>query len=174
MLGSLPLLSFHIGGVEPSDNITRKFAFKVSDILLRGRGAGRSRSDGTSRHIARTLLRTVMARNVVKWRHVGLFMRETLVMCCCSDSSPHPLLQDPPDSTLTSALLSSHRCHRCTLATQQNWPLAIIYSCAQSSATSLLVFCNSRCWIAVASADGAPLHETCISNSFAAIYCLPL
>ncbi|TKS71232.1 Pleckstrin -like proteiny domain-containing family A member 6 [Collichthys lucidus] len=29
VLGSLPLLSFHIGGVEPLDNITRKFAFKV-------------------------------------------------------------------------------------------------------------------------------------------------
>ncbi|XP_035857862.1 pleckstrin homology domain-containing family A member 6 isoform X13 [Sander lucioperca] len=30
VLGSLPLLSFRIGGVEPSDNITRKFAFKVN------------------------------------------------------------------------------------------------------------------------------------------------
>uniref|UniRef100_A0A8P4KIG1 Pleckstrin homology domain containing, family A member 6 n=1 Tax=Dicentrarchus labrax TaxID=13489 RepID=A0A8P4KIG1_DICLA len=29
VLGSLPLLSFQIGGVEPSDNITRKFAFKA-------------------------------------------------------------------------------------------------------------------------------------------------
>ncbi|XP_029286550.1 LOW QUALITY PROTEIN: pleckstrin homology domain-containing family A member 6 [Cottoperca gobio] len=29
VLGSLPLLSFRIRGVEPSDNITRKFAFKV-------------------------------------------------------------------------------------------------------------------------------------------------
>ncbi|KAI3370538.1 hypothetical protein L3Q82_025302, partial [Scortum barcoo] len=29
VLGSLPLLSFRVGGVEPSDNITRKFAFKV-------------------------------------------------------------------------------------------------------------------------------------------------
>uniref|UniRef100_A0A3Q3NFC8 Pleckstrin homology domain containing, family A member 6 n=1 Tax=Mastacembelus armatus TaxID=205130 RepID=A0A3Q3NFC8_9TELE len=29
VLGSLPLLSFRIGGIEPSDNITRKFAFKV-------------------------------------------------------------------------------------------------------------------------------------------------
>ncbi|XP_040015136.1 pleckstrin homology domain-containing family A member 6 isoform X3 [Xiphias gladius] len=29
VLGSLPLLSFRIGGVEPSDNITRRFAFKV-------------------------------------------------------------------------------------------------------------------------------------------------
>ncbi|XP_034023310.1 pleckstrin homology domain-containing family A member 6 [Thalassophryne amazonica] len=29
VLGSLPLLSFRIGGVEPSDNITRKFAFKL-------------------------------------------------------------------------------------------------------------------------------------------------
>ncbi|XP_073324190.1 pleckstrin homology domain-containing family A member 6 [Pagrus major] len=29
VLGSLPLLSFQIGGVEPLDNITRKFAFKV-------------------------------------------------------------------------------------------------------------------------------------------------
>ncbi|XP_026161844.1 pleckstrin homology domain-containing family A member 6 isoform X4 [Mastacembelus armatus] len=28
VLGSLPLLSFRIGGIEPSDNITRKFAFK--------------------------------------------------------------------------------------------------------------------------------------------------
>lgn len=34
VLGSLPLLSFRIGGVEPSDNITRKFAFKVSDIRV--------------------------------------------------------------------------------------------------------------------------------------------
>ncbi|XP_023280546.1 pleckstrin homology domain-containing family A member 6 isoform X1 [Seriola lalandi dorsalis] len=29
VLGSLPLLSFRIGGLEPSDNVTRKFAFKV-------------------------------------------------------------------------------------------------------------------------------------------------
>ncbi|XP_049425173.1 pleckstrin homology domain-containing family A member 6 isoform X4 [Epinephelus fuscoguttatus] len=29
VLGSLPLLSFRIGEVEPSDNITRKFSFKV-------------------------------------------------------------------------------------------------------------------------------------------------
>ncbi|XP_067444631.1 pleckstrin homology domain-containing family A member 6 isoform X3 [Thunnus thynnus] len=29
VLGSLPLLSFRIGGVDPLDNITRKFAFKV-------------------------------------------------------------------------------------------------------------------------------------------------
>ncbi|CAK6979188.1 pleckstrin homology domain-containing family A member 6 isoform X1 [Scomber scombrus] len=29
VLGSLPLLSFQIGGLDPSDNITRKFAFKV-------------------------------------------------------------------------------------------------------------------------------------------------
>ncbi|XP_077429193.1 pleckstrin homology domain-containing family A member 6 isoform X16 [Vanacampus margaritifer] len=29
VLGSLPLLSFRIGGVQPSDNITRKFAFKA-------------------------------------------------------------------------------------------------------------------------------------------------
>nr|XP_057910448.1 pleckstrin homology domain-containing family A member 6 isoform X3 [Doryrhamphus excisus]XP_057910449.1 pleckstrin homology domain-containing family A member 6 isoform X3 [Doryrhamphus excisus] len=29
VLGSLPLLSFRIGGVQPSDNITRKFTFKV-------------------------------------------------------------------------------------------------------------------------------------------------
>ncbi|XP_061542960.1 pleckstrin homology domain-containing family A member 6 isoform X10 [Phycodurus eques] len=29
VLGSLPLLSFRIGGVQPLDNITRKFAFKV-------------------------------------------------------------------------------------------------------------------------------------------------
>ncbi|XP_057701256.1 pleckstrin homology domain-containing family A member 6 isoform X4 [Corythoichthys intestinalis] len=29
VLGSLPLLSFQIGGVQPLDNITRKFAFKV-------------------------------------------------------------------------------------------------------------------------------------------------
>lgn len=36
VLGSLPLLSFRIGGVEPSDNITRKFAFKVSEILVMG------------------------------------------------------------------------------------------------------------------------------------------
>lgn len=38
VLGSLPLLSFQIGGVEPLDNITRKFAFKVSDIRVRSRG----------------------------------------------------------------------------------------------------------------------------------------
>uniref|UniRef100_A0A3B4YW65 Pleckstrin homology domain containing A6 n=1 Tax=Seriola lalandi dorsalis TaxID=1841481 RepID=A0A3B4YW65_SERLL len=31
VLGSLPLLSFRIGGLEPSDNVTRKFAFKVSE-----------------------------------------------------------------------------------------------------------------------------------------------
>lgn len=36
MLGSLPLLSFQIGRVEPFDNITRKFAFKVSKILMEG------------------------------------------------------------------------------------------------------------------------------------------
>ncbi|XP_054641952.1 pleckstrin homology domain-containing family A member 6 isoform X16 [Dunckerocampus dactyliophorus] len=29
VLGSLPLLSFRIGGVQPSDNITRKFTFKA-------------------------------------------------------------------------------------------------------------------------------------------------
>ncbi|XP_069008847.1 pleckstrin homology domain-containing family A member 6 isoform X4 [Embiotoca jacksoni] len=29
VLGSLPLLSFRVGGVKPSDNITRKFVFKV-------------------------------------------------------------------------------------------------------------------------------------------------
>ncbi|XP_061901077.1 pleckstrin homology domain-containing family A member 6 isoform X9 [Entelurus aequoreus] len=29
VLGSLPLLSFRIGGAQPSDNITRKFTFKV-------------------------------------------------------------------------------------------------------------------------------------------------
>ncbi|XP_061639568.1 pleckstrin homology domain-containing family A member 6 isoform X5 [Phyllopteryx taeniolatus] len=29
VLGSLPLLSFRIGGVQPLDNVTRKFAFKV-------------------------------------------------------------------------------------------------------------------------------------------------
>uniref|UniRef100_A0A667ZJF5 Pleckstrin homology domain containing A6 n=1 Tax=Myripristis murdjan TaxID=586833 RepID=A0A667ZJF5_9TELE len=29
VLGSLPLLSFQIGGVQPSDNITRKFCFKA-------------------------------------------------------------------------------------------------------------------------------------------------
>ncbi|XP_041635689.1 pleckstrin homology domain-containing family A member 6 isoform X3 [Cheilinus undulatus] len=29
VLGSLPLLSFRVGGVEPADNITRKFAFKA-------------------------------------------------------------------------------------------------------------------------------------------------
>ncbi|XP_037831065.1 pleckstrin homology domain-containing family A member 6 isoform X3 [Kryptolebias marmoratus] len=29
VLGSLPLLGFRIGGVEPSDNITRRFAFKA-------------------------------------------------------------------------------------------------------------------------------------------------
>nr|XP_033938657.1 pleckstrin homology domain-containing family A member 6 isoform X8 [Pseudochaenichthys georgianus] len=29
VLGSLPLLSFRVGGVEPSDNLTRRFAFKV-------------------------------------------------------------------------------------------------------------------------------------------------
>ena len=36
MLGSLPLLNFQIGGVEPLDNITRKFAFKVSSTLVEG------------------------------------------------------------------------------------------------------------------------------------------
>lgn len=36
VLGSLPLLSFQIGRVEPLDNITRKFAFKVSNILMEG------------------------------------------------------------------------------------------------------------------------------------------
>ncbi|KAF3856891.1 hypothetical protein F7725_017614 [Dissostichus mawsoni] len=36
VLGSLPLLSFRVGGVEPSDNITRRFAFKVSNILVEG------------------------------------------------------------------------------------------------------------------------------------------
>lgn len=36
MLGSLPLLSFRVGGVEPSDNITRKFAFKVRNIPVEG------------------------------------------------------------------------------------------------------------------------------------------
>lgn len=30
VLGSLPLLSFQIGVVQPADNITRKHAFKVS------------------------------------------------------------------------------------------------------------------------------------------------
>lgn len=35
MLGSLPLLSFRIRPVEPSDNITRKFAFKVSAAVKR-------------------------------------------------------------------------------------------------------------------------------------------
>ncbi|XP_029989538.1 LOW QUALITY PROTEIN: pleckstrin homology domain-containing family A member 6 [Sphaeramia orbicularis] len=29
VLGSLPLLSFRVGSVEPTDNVTRKFAFKV-------------------------------------------------------------------------------------------------------------------------------------------------
>ncbi|KAJ4940240.1 hypothetical protein JOQ06_026549, partial [Pogonophryne albipinna] len=36
VLGSLPLLSFRVGGVEPSDNLTRRFAFKVSNILVEG------------------------------------------------------------------------------------------------------------------------------------------
>lgn len=36
VLGSLPLLSFRVGGVEPSDNLTRRFAFKVSSILVGG------------------------------------------------------------------------------------------------------------------------------------------
>uniref|UniRef100_A0A8D3DG99 PH domain-containing protein n=1 Tax=Scophthalmus maximus TaxID=52904 RepID=A0A8D3DG99_SCOMX len=36
VLGSLPLLSFRIRGVEPSDSITRKFAFKVSNTLKKG------------------------------------------------------------------------------------------------------------------------------------------
>lgn len=36
MLGSLPLLSFQIGRVEPIDNITRKFAFKVSKFMMEG------------------------------------------------------------------------------------------------------------------------------------------
>lgn len=34
VLGSLPLLSFHIGPVQPSDNINRKYAFKVSTISI--------------------------------------------------------------------------------------------------------------------------------------------
>lgn len=34
MLGSLPLLSFRIERTEPSDNVTRKFAFKVSNICV--------------------------------------------------------------------------------------------------------------------------------------------
>lgn len=34
VLGSLPLLSFRVGGVESSDNVTRKFAFKVSKTCL--------------------------------------------------------------------------------------------------------------------------------------------
>lgn len=32
VLGSLPLLSFKIGPVQASDNISRKFAFKVGDL----------------------------------------------------------------------------------------------------------------------------------------------
>ena len=36
VLGSLPLLSFRVGGVEPSDSLTRRFAFKVSNILVEG------------------------------------------------------------------------------------------------------------------------------------------
>ncbi len=32
VLGSLPLLSFKIGAVQASDNINRKFAFKVGDL----------------------------------------------------------------------------------------------------------------------------------------------
>ncbi|GAA6069611.1 pleckstrin homology domain-containing family A member 6 isoform X1, partial [Tachysurus ichikawai] len=31
VLGSLPLLSFKIGPIQPSDNISRRFAFKVSE-----------------------------------------------------------------------------------------------------------------------------------------------
>lgn len=31
-MGSLPLLSFKIGPVQASDNISRKFAFKVGDL----------------------------------------------------------------------------------------------------------------------------------------------
>lgn len=37
MLGSLPLLGFQIGGLEPLDNISRKFAFKVSIIVVEGK-----------------------------------------------------------------------------------------------------------------------------------------
>lgn len=35
VLGSLPLLSFQIGGVELSENITCKFAFKVEHVGTR-------------------------------------------------------------------------------------------------------------------------------------------
>lgn len=34
VLGSLPLLSFKIAPVQQSDNISRKFAFKVGDIRV--------------------------------------------------------------------------------------------------------------------------------------------
>nr|XP_033773645.1 pleckstrin homology domain-containing family A member 6 isoform X3 [Geotrypetes seraphini] len=34
VLGSIPLLSFHIAAVQPSDNITRKYTFKVTVCLV--------------------------------------------------------------------------------------------------------------------------------------------
>lgn len=34
VLGSLPLLSFKIGPLQTSDNINRKFAFKVGDLRV--------------------------------------------------------------------------------------------------------------------------------------------
>lgn len=34
VLGSLPLLSYRVRGVEPSENISRQFAFKVSHTLV--------------------------------------------------------------------------------------------------------------------------------------------
>lgn len=40
VLGSLPMLSFQIGGVEPLDNIARTFSFKVSNTLMDSRLGG--------------------------------------------------------------------------------------------------------------------------------------
>lgn len=36
ILGSIPLLSFRVAAVQPSDNISRKHTFKVSGLLLPG------------------------------------------------------------------------------------------------------------------------------------------
>lgn len=36
ILGSIPLLSFRVAAVQPSDNISRKHTFKVSAWLCRG------------------------------------------------------------------------------------------------------------------------------------------
>jgi len=40
ILGSIPLLSFRVAAVQPSDNISRKHTFKVSAGLCRAMGGG--------------------------------------------------------------------------------------------------------------------------------------